>query len=233
MDESNKDATWRRRGQQAAEKVGFVLPEGITMKRGSASDGAAFYFRHRDLGELGRARVIDDGHGHNRFVGEVMGDEADPQTAKRAELLVPLIERLHHVLDEAAGVAHVPAPPLPMPRTMTSEPRGGVPIKLMHCERCGKPVARLIFAPTGTHSRGEFEDVARMTFTLCTVQPLPTWIVGPGNLVDILTAADPMEIRSMVMPIWPEHGELFESSPSQFNRTIRKLQDSHCAIASA
>ncbi|THD11344.1 hypothetical protein B1806_04285 [Metallibacterium scheffleri] len=111
---------------------------------------------------------------------------------------------------------------------MTSESSGRLPIKLMQCERCGKPVARLIFAPTGTHGRGEFEDVARMTFALCTEQPLPTWIVGPGNPVDILTAADPMEIRSMVMPIWPEHGALFESSPSQFNCTIRALQDSHC-----
>jgi hypothetical protein len=231
MSEANNDATWRRRGQRATEKVGFALPEGITMKRGPASEGVAFYFRHRDLGQLGRARVIDDGHGHSHFVGEVAGDEADLQTAKRAELLGPLIEQLHHVLDEAAGVAHVPASPLPKPRTITAEPRGDLPIKLMHCERCGKPVARLIFAPTGTHSRGEFEDVARMTFPLCAEQPLPTWIVGPGNPADILTAADPMEIRSMVMPIWPEHGELFESSPSQFNRTIRALQDSHCVTA--
>ncbi|UJJ53034.1 hypothetical protein [Rhodanobacter denitrificans] len=228
MDEASTDEAWRRRGQRAAEKVGFALPEGVTMKRGPAPDGVAYYFRHRELGELGRARIVDDGHGHSRLVGEVAGDEADPQTAKRAELFAPLYEQLHHVLDEAAGVAHVPAPPSPMPRKMTSAPRGGLTIKLMHCERCGKPVARLIFAPTGTHSRGEFEDVARMTFPLCAEQPLPTWIVGPGNPVDVLTGTDPMEIRSLVMPIWPEHGALFESSPSQFNRSIQALQDSHC-----
>ena len=99
MDEENRDAVWRRRGQRAAEKVGFALPEGITMMRGPASEGTTFYFRHRDLGELGRARVIGDGHEHSRFVGEVAGDEADPQTAKRAELFAPLIEQLQHVLD--------------------------------------------------------------------------------------------------------------------------------------
>ena len=125
-------------------------------------------------------------------------------------------------------MAHVPGSPSPLPKVMTAEPRGDLPIKLMHCERCGKPVARLVFAPTGTHSRGEFEDVARMTFPLFSEQPLPKWIVGPGNPVDILTATDPMEVRSMVLPIWPEHGELFESSPSQFNHTIQALQKSHC-----
>ncbi len=229
MGESNTEAAWRRRGQRAAEKLGFALPEGITMRRGPASEGVVYYFRHRELGELGRARIVDDGHGHSRLVGEVVGDEADPQTAKRAELFAPLYEQLHHVLDEVAGVAHVPAPPLPMPWAMTSEPRGGLTVKLMHCERCGNPVARLIFAPLGTQSRGDFQDVARMTFPLCAELPLPTWIVGPGNPVDVLTGTDPMEIRSLVMPIWPEHGALFESSPSQFNGTIQALQRSHCA----
>lgn len=223
--------SWRRRGQRAAEKVGFALPEGITMRRGPAAEGVAFYFRHRDLGELGRARVLDDGRGHGRFVGEVAGDEADPRTAKRAELLIPLIQQLHHVLDEAAGVAHVSNPPLPTPtpRTMTAEPRGEMPVKLMLCERCERPVARLIFAPPGTQRRGEFEDVARMTFPLCAEQPLPTWIIGPGNPLDILIVGDPMKVRSMVMPLWPERGELFESSPAQFNRTIKALQECHCA----
>lgn len=229
MDESNPEAAWRRRGQRAAEKVGFALPKGVTMKRGPASEGVAYYFRHRDLGELGRARIIDDGHGQSRLVGEVAGDEADPETAKRAELFAPLYEQLHHVLDEAGGVAHVPAPTLPTPRTMASEPHGGLTIKLMHCERCGNPVARLIFAPLGTQSRGDFEDVARMTFPLCADQPLPTWIVGPGNPLDVLTGTDPMDIRAQVMPIWPGHGALFESSPSRFNRTIQALQDGHCA----
>lgn len=229
MDESNTEAAWRRRGQRAAEKIGFALPEGVTMKRGPASEGVAYYFRHRDLGELGRARIVDDGHGHSRLVGEVAGDEADPLTTKRAELFAPLYQQLHHVLDEAAGVAHTPAPPLPMPRPIASEPRGELTIKLMSCERCGNPVARLIFAPLGTQSRGDFEDVARMTFPLCAEQPLPTWIIGPGDLGDVLAGVDPMKIRSQVMPIWPEHGALFESSPSRFNRTIRALQDSHCS----
>jgi hypothetical protein len=228
MDEASTDEAWRRRGQRAAEKVGFALPEGITMRRGPTPEGVAYYFRHRELGELGCARIVDDGRGHSRLVGEVVGDEADPQTTKRAELFAPLYEQLHHVLDEAAGVAHVPAPPLPMPRTMTSEPQGRLLVKLMPCERCGEPVARLIFAPPGTHSRSDFGDVARMTFPLCAEQPLPTWIVGPGNPVDVLTGTDPMEIRSMVMPIWPEHGDLFESSPSLFNGRIKALQDSHC-----
>jgi len=219
---------WRLKGQKAAKRIGYELPDGISMSRGPASDGVAFYFRHRDLGELGRVRLLDDGRGHGRLLGEVAGTPGDPMTAKRAELLAPLVQQVHHLLDEVAGVAHRPGGMLAQPGPVVDEPRGGFQVKLLGCDRCERPVARLIFAPPGTSSPGDFEDVARLTFSLCAEEPVPTWIVGPGNPLDILTQDDPMKVRSLVMAVWPERGALFESTPGQFNETTSALQASHC-----
>ncbi len=56
-----------------------------------------------------------------------------------------------------------------------------------HCERCGRMVAMLIFAPQATDPGG-FEDYARKMYPEYTRLDLPTWIIGPalgdGPLID-------------------------------------------------
>lgn len=228
MNDAKKHADqWRSQGQRAAEKIGYKLPEGITMTRGPAVEGVAFYFHHPELGELGRVRVVDQGDGHGRLLGEVAGEPDDPKTSERAKHLGPLIQQVHHLFDEAAGVPHRAVKVAPT-GLVTQEERGGLQIKLLECNRCEHPVARLIFAPPETIAQADFEDIARLTFRICSEVQVPTWIVGPGDVGDILTEPDPMDVRSSVMQIWPNRSDLFRSSPSKFNDRIEALQEAHC-----
>lgn len=229
----NADEAWRDKGYRAAQKIGYKLPAGITMTRGSAPSGVALYFRHVELGELGRARVVDSPAGGGRLLGEVAGDQDDPLTATRAEMLGPLVRQLHHVLDEAAGVRHRPGKGLTPPFNTSQEPAGGLMVKLLRCETCEAPVARLIFAPPETQTSADFQDVARRVFPICVELKVPTWIVGPGNAHDMLTQTEPMNIRSRVFQIWPEHGPMFDSSPAEFNPTVDALQRAHCTSGAA
>ncbi len=230
MNDPDSPEAWREKGFRAAQKIGYKLPAGITMTRGPASSGIAYYFRHNEFGEIGRARLIDAPGGGGRLLGEVAGEPNDPLMPKRLELLGPLIRQLHHVLDESAGVPHQPSQGLSPPHQMTHESAGVLQVKVMYCETCDAPVARLVFAPPGTQTSADFMDVARRSFAICNELALPTWIVGPGNEQDILTKIDPMDIRSTVMQIWPEYGDRFESSPAEFNATVEALQQNHCAL---
>ena len=233
MSDGDSEEAWSEKGYRAAQKIGYKLPAGITMTRGSAPSGVAFYFRHVELGELGRARIVDNPAGGGRLLGEVAGDQDDQLTATRAEMLGPLVRQLHHVLDETAGVPHRPGKGLTPPFNTSQESAGGLMVKLLQCETCESPVARLIFAPPQAHTIGDFKDVARRTFAICSQLQLPTWIVGPATEKDILTLGDPMNIRSTVMQIWPKHGPMFVSSPAEFNRTVDALQQTHCTPGAA
>lgn len=207
---------------------GLNLPSGITVERGPSSGGPAYYFRHSKLGELGRVRVVDLGGGQGRLIGEVAGEPNDPSTEQRAALMAPLIRQVQHLFDDAAGIPHY-AGEVKALGPITQEDRGGLEIKVLECDSCGAPVARLIFAPPGTAGDADFADVERLTFSICSEVQLPTWIVGPGDVVDILTKADPMDVKSDVMQVWPVRGELFSMSPKDFNPTLDALQARHCS----
>lgn len=220
------------REQRAAHSTeipgGLELPEGITVERGPSSGGPAYYFRHSKLGELGRVRVLDLGGGQGRLIGEVAGEPNDPSTEQRAALMAPLIHQVHHLFDQAAGIPHQPGEVKPL-GPVTQEDRGGLEVKVLECDTCSAPVARLIFAPPGTADDADFADVERLAFSICSALPLPTWIVGPGDVVDILTKDDPMDVKSKVRQVWPVRGELFSMSPKDFNPTLDALQQGHCA----
>ncbi|WOB11159.1 hypothetical protein [Piscinibacter gummiphilus] len=167
--------------QRAATEIpcGLELPEGITVERGPSSGGPAYYFRHSKLGELGRVRVLDLGGGQGRLIGEVAGEPNDPSTEQRAALMAPLIHQVHHLFDQSAGIPHQPGEVKPL-GPLTQEDRGGLEFKVLECDTCGAPVARLIFAPPGTADDADFADVERLAFRIFSDLPLPTWIVGPG-----------------------------------------------------
>ena len=225
-----------QRGQRTASSTeipaGLKLPDGITVERGPASGGPAYYFRHSKLGELGRVRVVDTGGGQGRLIGEVAGEPNDPSTEQRAALMAPLIHQVHHLFDETAGIPHHPREVKPL-GPVAQEDRGGLEIKVLECNKCAAPVARLIFAPPGTSGHADFADVERLTFSICSAMQLPTWIVGPGDVVDILTKDDPMDVQSDVMQVWPVRGELFSMSPKNFNPTLETLQANHCSTSTS
>ena len=79
-----------RRGVMKSQDVAgdqgrFELPPDVSFRKQRLNDGWAYVFRHRTLGELGRILVQDTGDGHSRISCEVVGDPADPMTAKRGE----------------------------------------------------------------------------------------------------------------------------------------------------
>src|ERR1035437_5730796 len=139
----------------------FKLPPEVSVAKHRLGDGWAFVFRHRSLGELGRILGQDTGDGHSRISCEVVGDPADPMTAKRAEVFKPLGLEIAKRLESRTGTipASEAAPPPPQP----APSREVVESRLIPCDRCGTPVALLVFAPEATDP-GRFEDYARKMY---------------------------------------------------------------------
>ena len=107
---TDDSAAWGEWGIQAAQRIGFELPEGTTMNRGPASEGVAYYFDNQDLGSIGRVRVINDGTGHGRLLGEVHGSQDDPLFSARVERLAPLVRLVHKLLTETAALSDSSSP---------------------------------------------------------------------------------------------------------------------------
>src|SRR3954465_15125438 len=97
----------------------FELPPEVSFAKERLSDGWAYLFRHRTLGELGRILVQDSGDGHSRVSCELVGDPADPMTAKRGEVFKPLGLELAQRLESRTGTVPeseaAPPPPQPPP----------------------------------------------------------------------------------------------------------------------
>ncbi len=93
-----------------------------------------------------------------------------------------------------------------------------------HCERCGRMVAMLIFAPQATDPGG-FEDYARKMYPEYTRLDLPTWIIGPalgdGPLID--RPAD-------ILKIWPARAPIERQRPAEFNSMLDRLGAGHCGL---
>src|SRR3954451_4790862 len=155
----------------------FELPPEVLFTKDRLGDGWAYVFRHRILGVLGRLLVQDTGDGRCRVTCEVAGDPADPMTAKRAEVFKPLGLEIAHSLE--SRVSTVPealaAPPPPQPPPS----REVVESQVIPCDRCGRVVAMLIFAPEATDP-GQFENCARKMFPEYSRLDVPTWIIGPS-----------------------------------------------------
>lgn len=201
----------------------------IELIEGQALGVPACYVRDAEIGEVGRVRIVRDPTRGLRLLGEVAGEQGDPLTSRRRDAMEPVIRLFAKALDEAAGVPHRPAPMMDTPESISQESWGDLQIKLMNCEKCGAPVSRLIFDEEGPATKARFHDIARVTYPICSEVRVPTWIVGPGNPLDILTKDDPQDVRSKVMRIWPAPEEAFESTPAQFNPTLEALQAEHCA----
>src|SRR4051795_12404944 len=81
----------------------FELPPDVSFHKQRLGDGWAYVFRHRTLGELGRILVQGTGDGRSRISCKVIGDPADPMTAKRGEVFKPLGLELARRLEALAG----------------------------------------------------------------------------------------------------------------------------------
>jgi hypothetical protein len=163
----------------------FELPPDVSFRKQRLNDGWAYVFRHRALGELGRILVQDTGDGHSRISCEVVGDPADPMTAKRGDIFKPLgldlagrLEAITSTIPESQAAPPPPSPP---------GARDVIESRLIPCDHCGTPVALLIFAPEAIDP-GQFEDYARRMYAEYARLNVATWIIGPalggGPLMD-------------------------------------------------
>jgi len=192
----------------------------VSFAKQRLGDGWAYVFRHRTLGELGRILVQDNRDGHSRVSCELVGDQADPMTAKRAEVFKPLGLEIAKRLESRTGT--VPeseaAPPPPQPPPI----REVVESQVIPCDRCGTVVAMLIFAPEATDP-GQFEDYARKMYSEYTRLNVPTWMIGPA-----LGSGPLMDRPADILMVWPSRARVERLRPAEFNPIIERLATEHC-----
>jgi len=76
-----------------------------------------------------------------------VGDPSDPMTENRAQVFKPLGVELAKGIESLAGT--VPASEAASPLSRPVEPREVIESRLILCDRCGTPVALLVFTPQG------------------------------------------------------------------------------------
>ena len=218
-----------RRQHEANPRPGdagrFHLPPDVSFNKRRLGDGWAYVFRHRTLGELGRVVLQGRADGRCQVICEVVGDPADPMTARRAAIFQPLGLELSARIEAATGPAATFGLAAPSPRP--PEPGEIIESKLITCERCGAPVALLVFAPEAT-GPGQFDDHARKMFPEYTRLNLPTWIIGPA-----LGAGPIMDRPADIFKVWPEREPMRRLRPAQFNPMIDRLAAGHCGHSRA
>ncbi len=178
----------------------------------------AYMFRHVALGALGRILLQEEPGGvGTRVTCEVVGDLADPTTARRRAVFEPIGLEISRQMGEATGGCYDtvgPAPPSP------PDPPQRIANKLIQCSRCDAFVARLIYAPEASDD-GQFEDYARLMYPEYVRTGLPTWIIGAEHGLGSVDAA-------AIMKVWPERGPIETITPDAFNAEVGALADSHC-----
>jgi hypothetical protein len=122
------------------DKPAFQLPSDVSFEKQRLREAWAYVFRHRVLGELGRILLQELGDGRCHLSYEVVGDPADPMTARRLAIFKPLGLELARQMEMALGTAadsagEVEPPPHP------PQAQEVIESKLMACERCGAVVA--------------------------------------------------------------------------------------------
>ncbi|MEM9803853.1 MAG: hypothetical protein AAF959_01120 [Cyanobacteria bacterium P01_D01_bin.56] len=197
--------------------MNFLLPPDVTFDRQSSNGGIVYTFRHQTMGALGRITLRDTPHGQCRITSEVVGDQSDPMTAKRAQIFKPLSDQLTTALDAALGGKGIIVPPMPT----AAGPAERIASTLIPCERCGAGVALLVFADRA-HNEGDMEDYARKMYPRYKELNLPTWVVGPPLGVP----SD--NTQAMTSKVWPEREPLQRLSPNQVNKQLDILLDAHC-----
>ncbi len=198
----------------------FELPPGVSFAKQRLGDGWAYLFRDQTLGELGRILVQDTGDGHSRVSCEVVGDPADPMTAKRAEVFKPLGLEIANRLESRTGT--VPESEAASPPPQPPPSREIVESQVIPCDRCGAVVAMLIFAPEATDP-GRLEDYARKMYPEYTRRDVPTWMIGPA-----LGNGPPMDRPAEILKVWPTRASVERLRPAEFNPVIERLATEHC-----
>ena len=133
-----------------------------------------YTFRHQAWGELGRIIIEGTPDGQCSITADVVGDPADPMTAKRSKIFRPLSEQLTSALEAVLGNrgTGMAVPPRP---TESGQPEP-IAHTIVPCDLCGK--GGHISVADRARTEAEMEDYARKMFPRYKDVNLPTWIIG-------------------------------------------------------
>jgi len=203
----------------------FSLPNGVTSSKGVDSKGNFYYeFNHNKLGELGKLHLIPRSKG-TQFLCAVVGEQGDPVTNKRQEILtsilIPVVKQLETVYGENAGYE----PEQYFARTDTHL----IESKMFPCEKCNKPTSLLVFAPDADNE-GKLEDYNRRMFSKIKDFDVPTWIIGYGK--DVIINGQP-ENECLIAKVWPKREKARIITSAELNPIIDGLMENHCLNAVA
>ena len=198
----------------------FQQPPGVSFEQEPHPEGAAYVFRHRELGVLGRIVLRDVAGKRCQITCEVAGHPDDPMTKRRAAIFKPLGMDLTRCLDMETGGTGQHT--LAAPSSWGYEHQEVVESKLMQCERCGQNVAMLIFAPEAT-DQGRCEDYARKMYAQVAEVNVDTYVIGPA------LGDGPLERVADIWKIWPERESVRRLRPAEFNLIVDELVRAHCS----
>ena len=202
--------------------MAFQLPADVSFEKHRLCGACAYVFWHRALGELGRILLQELQDGRCHISCEVVGDPADPMTARRMAIFKPLGLELTRQMEMAMGTGAEGTGEVEPPRPPQAQEV--IESKLISCERCGAVVAMLMFAPVATDP-GRFEDYARKMYAQYSRLNVPTWIVGPA-----LGAGPLMERPADVFKVWLAREPIERLRPAQLNARLDQLATGHCGL---
>jgi hypothetical protein len=197
----------------------------MSIAKESIGDGAAYVFRHHELGLLGRIVVQDITGGQCLVSLEVAGDPEDPMTDRRMTIFEPVAKDLVGRLELHRGrVEHVlgTSPPVTPPDVGELVESKLIPCELVRCW-CGP--ADLC---PWRHRPGRFEDDARRMYKQVVQMDVPTYVIGPA------LGDGPMTERPAdILKIWPEREPMQRLRSDAFNPLLDQLAQTHCSGGSA
>ena len=204
---------------EAAKKLNYKLPPGVTFTKELMADGRYGYvFRHETMGQLGRILVLPLGN-ETQLQVEVSGDPDDPMTKVRQDILDPISRDILGKMEDICG------PGTGVPGSYES-PRDQHCVKSMiyPCDICETTVAHIIFADDATTS-GHLEDYARMMHSRIKEIAVPTWIIGDES-ENIVNGEDLR--KSLVLKIYPDRQPARVMTPDEVMDKINPMMENHC-----
>jgi hypothetical protein len=210
-----------RQRRTSAGQPAFRLPPDVSFCKQVLAQGWAYEFRHRGLGQLGRIVLRETADGRTHIASEVAGDAKDPKTAERMAIFKPLALEIVRRIEAGTGGEATDGWEDP-PESLLPEPKELIESKMIFCERCGRRLGLLIFAPGATDT-GHFEDYARKMYPEYARLNLPTWIIGPA-----LGSGPMMERPAEILKVWPTRESIMRQPPAEFNAMIDQLRSRHC-----
>ncbi len=198
-----------------------LLPPKVTCHKEFLPNGKVVYqFRHPELGNFGRMFIVPNGN-ESQFMFEVTGEEDDPHTEKKKELLIPMshdiLEQMEEVLGKGKGTFQ-PATLPPQECTINAEH--------ITCKTCNTLVALIVYAEKAT-TAGELSDYASLFFKKAKELNVPTWVLGKEMVSNIILNNKYVPVF-LALKMWPVREEARRMPSTEIDDLLCPLVEYHC-----